>query len=148
MDLSLEKILTYLLGSIGGVTGLFYGIKYLYELLDKRSADKRTATEKAYDAVWKLYEDAKAEVVKLKNEIAALEKDDSLSRPAVSKIYQAVRKLGRQIEILDSIFIKEFLIQEEDAENPDTENQKLKEAIKKEMDILWQKFDELEKSLP
>jgi len=143
MDLSLEKILTYLVGSGGIVAGLFYGIKFLYEQLDKRRADKRTAEEKAYDAIWKLYEAAKAEIEKLKNEIKELERGDSLSRPTISKIYQAVRKLGRQIEILDSVFIKEFLIQDDDAEK-----QQLKDALKKEMEILWQKFDELEKCLP
>lgn len=148
MDLSLEKILTYLLGSIGGVTGLFYGIKYVYELLekraDKRRADKRTSEEKAYEAVWKLYEDKKSECEKLKQEIIELEKGDSLSRPVVSKIYQAVRKLGRQIEILDTVFLKEFF----DEEITSDDLKALCEAVKKEMEILWQKFDELEKCLP
>ena len=143
MDFTWKEILTYLFGSGTIVGGIFVGIKFLYEQIDKRRADKRTAEEKAYDAVWKLYEASKAEVISLKAEIAELEKGDSLSRPAVSKIYRAVRKLGRQIEILDSVFIKEFLIQDEDPEK-----QVLKDALKKEMEILWQKFDELEKSLP
>lgn len=143
MDLTLEKILTYLLGSGGIVAGLFYGIKFIYEQIDKRRVNKRTVEEKTYAAVWKLYEAMKAEAEKLKKEIKELEKGNTLSRPTVSKIYQAVRKLGRQMEILDSVFIKELLIQED---NP--ENRQLKDALKKEMEILWQKFDELEKSLP
>lgn len=142
MDFTWKEILTYLFGSGTIVGGAFVGIKFIYEQIDKRRAGKRTSEEKAYDAVWKLYEAAKAEVEKLKEEIEELEKGDSLSRPAISKIYQAVRKLGRQMEIIETIFIKEFTLIENE------ECRQISEALKKEMDILWQKFDDLEKCLP
>lgn len=143
MDFTWLQLLIAFLGSSGIIGGGFTLIKFIYEQVDKRRDKQKSAEEKAYEAVWKLYEAAKQEVEKLKKEIEELEKGDSLSRPTLSKIYQAVRKLGRQIEILDSVFIKEFIVQDDDPEK-----QALKNSIKKEMEILWQKFDELEKCLP
>lgn len=144
MDFSLKEILLALFGSGGTVVVLFGGIKFLYERLDLGKTRKKTDADKAYEAVWKLYEAALNEIERQRAVIKELEKGDSLARPTVSKIYQAVRKLGRQIEILDSVFIKEF----SDDEISSSELQMLCSAVKKEMEMLWQKFDELEKTLP
>lgn len=144
MDFSLKEILAALGGAGAIVGGLFVGIKFLYERLDLGKTRNQTAADKASDAVWKLYEDCKNECRSLKTEIQELKKGDSLARPTVSKIYRAVRKLGRQIEILDSVFLKELFEEELTTE----ELNLLRKSVKSEMEILWQKFDELEKTLP
>ena len=90
----------------------------------------------AMSAVWKLYEDCQ-------RRCEGLEKGNSLTNPTVSRIYSKVRNLRREIDILDSIFIKEF-----DAEEYGADGMKLKTAIDSQMLIVRQTFDEVEKVLP
>src|SRR4051812_4323552 len=119
MDFTWLQLLIAFLGSSGIIGGGFTLIKFFYEQFDKRKAarlaseDRKqllrdNASDKASDAAWRLVEERNQECKRLNlvieglaKEISAWEKDDSLSRPTITRIYQAVRKVGKQIEILD-----------------------------------------------
>ena len=73
---SLKEILGALGGAGAVVTGLFFGLKWIFEQLDLGKARKQTAAEKAYDAIWKLYEAGLKTIEKQNEEIEKLKKGD------------------------------------------------------------------------
>lgn len=144
MNFTWTELLTALFGSGGTIVVLFALIKLIYERLDLRRGSKQTANEKAYEAVWKLYEAAQTRIKELENELEKSKQGNSLSQPTITKVYQSVRRLGRQIEVIDTVFIREFIGEDECSD----ETKELAQTVQQEMEILRQRFDELEKSLP
>lgn len=134
----------------GFVGGLIQFLKFITERIDAKRQEKleerrQNITEAAElqrieiqggeaveAALWKLLEEKKAEIVALKDELKRCNDGNSLSQPTLTKIYAAVRKLGRQINNLDWLVAKE-----------ETHGN-----LAIEMEILKQNFDELEKILP
>jgi hypothetical protein len=82
--------------------------------------------------LWRIITAKNLEIQALEEKCKELNMTDSLSRPTLTRIYAAVRKLGRQIEILDSLIVKELAHKD----------------LMLEMEILRQKFNELEQHLP
>jgi hypothetical protein len=147
------------LAAFGGVTGLVAFGKFAVSLWDRRRkarlADaaktlndavelKRLAAESAHiddeaikDALWKIIQERKDEITELKVRILELEHSHSLSRPTVLKIYEAVRKIRQQVDIV-SHFV-------DDCEGLELTDQK---ALADEVTILRGRIGELEQILP
>lgn len=162
MEYSTEKAITALVFIFAAVKGGVPLVKTVSDLVEEAAKKRREKKaldvsqaadikrlegderDKAIEEVWKIVNDKKAEIETLKGEIKILKQGNSLAEPTLTRLYKAIRKLGSQLEILDTIFVKEFIRGAKDED----ERTKIIEAIKKEMEIVWQRFDELQKSLP
>lgn len=154
MDFTWTQILVAAVGSIGGVSGVVTLLVFITGRIDKRREREKAAQDKAIhetegirrleyefaqktdEAVkaelWRLIGEQKEEIRLLKAEIEESEAHQSLSRPAIQKIYNASRKIRRQVDNLS------FLVMKETAHDD----------LAKEVEILRQDVEELEKSLP
>lgn len=150
MEVPWFQVLLTGIAAAGGVAGIIRVLAYISRRLDRRK--NLRAEEKALElsnsvemrklegeaalrneqVLWKIIEKKEQEVEDLKHEIRELQHLHALSRPVIAKIYSAYRNLRRQIDVLDLLVIRE-------ADNSD---------LAAEMEILRQKLDQLEASLP
>lgn len=154
MDFTWTQILLAAVGSIGGVSGVVGLLVFITGRIDKRrerlKAEKSEAihetaeirrlelefTHKTDDAVkaelWRMIGEQKEEIKLLKTELEESDNANSMSRPTIQKIYIASRKIRRQVDNLSFLIMKETPYSD----------------LAKEVEILRQDVDELEKNLP
>lgn len=101
------------------------------ESVENRKLDQEIRTLN-FQQLRDLLTDCRAECKALKEEIDERDKTDSLSRPTITKLYQSMRAVGRQIDTCELL-----LIRGESREN-----------VIAEFEILKQKFVETESLLP
>ncbi len=149
MESPYQEILTLLVGG-GLLTGFISAYKAISEAVEAKkkqaaedariqlseSSELRKLEHESDEAMraefWRIIAAKDKECEKLKEELEKIDNADTLARPLRLQIRTAARGLGRQIEILDSLIVR-------DAPNRD---------LITEMEILRQKFDDLEKQLP
>lgn len=143
-----------LLAALGGVTGVIKAAGFLTERLDRRKDERRTFLQQHVTesieakrlelerehiddesvklALWKMLEAKTQEVEALRAAVRELEHTESLSRPIRLKIYAAIREMKKQVDILELLIAR----------------QTHHELLSGEMEILRQKVDDLERSVP
>lgn len=153
-NFSLKEIVVALLAAVGGVTGLLKLAAFVTGVLDKRKADrekkdlekltnaieyKRLAAENEHiddeavkEAIWKLYRESEEKCSNLKDELKAVNESQRLSKPVIAKLYQDVRTLRKQVNIIED------LVQQNESEP----------NLLAEIEILRQQVDKLENELP
>lgn len=135
----------------GGITGILklfsFGVGLWKSRQKAKLAEaievKRLGTEAAHidnetikASLLGMLEERKAEVTELKLEIIELKQSHSLSRQRVPKLYEAIRKIRQQIDIISET-VRQAQLSPAD-----------KEAVTNEIDILRGRIGELDQILP
>ena len=150
MQFSISQIL-YALGGSGGLIAISFTIlKWIYPRVAKHLAERRAQRlidqsqsvemrrldndeEQIIHNEYKaIIQEKKDECERLEKKIKELESNHSLSRPTMTKIYSAMRGVGRQIDNVENL----------------VRTDETKENIIIEIGVLQQKFEELDKLLP